>query len=82
MEVRYILESHLPKHGRIGIAVLIEQRVVSVLELLLRNTHLLEVIIHLRKSQLLCALEAQSLATAFAPLHRGNEHHRRTFLAS
>ena len=77
-----ISNAELTKHILAEHSVISEKRLARAVEIVLRNTHLLQIIVHLRKSQFFRAFYAKSLVLAFAAAHCGNEHHSGTFFTS
>ena len=67
--VRDVLEAYILEQFRIGIAVLVKHGIVGVLKILLGNTHLLEILVDLRKPHFLGASQAQTLVAALSTLH-------------
>ena len=67
--VRDVLKAYILEQFRIGIAVLVKHGIVGVLKILLGNTHLLEILVDLRKPHFLGASQAQTLVAALSTLH-------------
>ena len=56
--------------------------VIQRIQILVGDAHALHHIVHLRQSQILGALQAQTFIGGLVTFHSGNEHHRNILLAS
>ena len=54
---------------------------IHLLDILIRNSHLMQNVLHRFDAELLCADKAQPLVDRFIPLHAGDKHHRGAFFA-